>query len=327
MSAVPAGDGLRWIGADDAAAMRALFAEVFGHALSPELQAWKYSRGVGLGLWRDGRLLGHYGGWTRELSAFGRPLRGCEVCDVMVAAEARGSLARRGAMRELTASFLEQQIGWNLPHDVGFGFPTRRHFVLAEHLKLYEAVDRLVELRWDAQPQRLVPWEATVIDAAALRPGHGDWRACEQLWEAMQRGFESSVLGVRDPAWLRYRYGSKPGHLYELSLLRSRWRRAPRGVVVWRQHADHLELLDLVAPPHEFGALIDRVRDAAARAGVGEVRAWVTASHAALLTDARAPRQLQALDVIIPANSHSPGVPPEQLREHWFLMGGDTDFR
>lgn len=327
MSAGPAGDELRWISAQDGAAMRELFATVFGNDLTPELQAWKYSRGVGLGLWRGGQLLAHYGGWSRDLRAFGEPLRGCEVCDVMVAAQARASLARGGAMRRITASFLEQQIGWNLPHDVGFGFPTWRHFALAQRLSLYEAVDRLTALHWSAAPRRQLPLQVEPVDPAQLLPGGSAWRDLERVWSDMQAGFAASVLGVRDPTWVHYRYGTKPGHHYEMRLLRSPLSRRPRGAVVWRQHADHLELLDLVAAPRQFGALIELVRGAAAASGVGLVKAWVTESHARLLADACAPQRVEALDVIIPANAHSPGMPPDQLRDRWFLMGGDTDFR
>lgn len=327
MNAQPVVGELRWIGAQDGAAMRSLFATVFGHELTPELQAWKYSHGVGLGLWRDGQLLAHYGGWSRDLRAFGKALRGCEVCDVMVAPQARGSLSRRGAMQQITASFLAQQIGWNLPHAVGFGFPTHRHLVLAEHLKLYEAVDRLVAVHWNARPRYLPPWQAHSIDPALLQASSADWRALERVWVEMQAAFQGSVLGLRDPAWLLYRYGNKPGHAYELLLLRSPWSLRPRGAVVWRRHADHLELLDLVAAPRAFGDLIEQVRSVAARTGVGHVKAWVTESHARLLTEASVPQRVEALDVIIPANAHSPGIPPEQLRDRWFLMGGDTDFR
>lgn len=327
MNARPAAGELRWIGAGDGAAMRALFATVFGHQLTPELQAWKYSRGVGLGLWRDGDLLAHYGGWSRDLRAFGKPLRGCEVCDVMVAAAARASLARAGAMRSITAAFLEQQIGWNLPHDVGFGFPTWRHFALAERLELYESVDRLMALQWTATPQRWLPWQVQAIDAAQLRQGSADWRSLERVWAEMQAAFGASVLGVRDPDWLHYRYGSKPGHRYELRLLRAPWLPRPRGAVVWRRHDDHLELLDLLAAPPHFAELIALVRAAAAAAGVPKVKAWITESHLPLLRDACAPQHIEALDVIIPANAHTPGMPPAELRGRWFLMGGDTDFR
>lgn len=320
------------VNAHNAAAMRRLFEQVFSRPMGEAEWAWKYGsgRGRGVGLQRDGRLVAHYGGVTRPISMFGQPALACQVCDVMVAPEANAALARKGAMYQVAATFLEAEIGWGRPHAVGFGFPNVRALRLAEKLGLYEPVDEMVRLSWpSAVPPRGGDWRwaAEALDCASLQEGSREWAELGRLWRDMAAAFGGSVLGVRDAAWLRHRYGDKPGVQHELLWVRSRLTRRCMGVVVMRRYADTVEIVDLLGPPRYFHLSIRAARRAALAAGTGRVEAWVTASHQHHLVTPGEQAACDKLGILVPANAHSPGPSPASLRDRWFLMAGDTDFR
>jgi Acetyltransferase (GNAT) domain len=92
----------RWLTPHDAASMRQLFQSVFGHAMSAAHWDWKYAQGagMGLGLWHDGKLVAHYGGTSRTVRAWGSPMLACQICDVMVAAQARPAGPVDGCLSE-----------------------------------------------------------------------------------------------------------------------------------------------------------------------------------------------------------------------------------
>lgn len=307
-------------------AMRALFAKTFGREMGQAEWHWKYRDGHGVGLLRgDGTLCAHYGGLTRRVTMFGVEALGCQVCDVMVSSEANRALSRRGALHEVTASFLEAQIGYGRRHAVGFGFPNERALRVAERLGLYARVDEMVQIEWPAAIDAASV--ATVVDIAALEDGDPRWSGIEHAWRAMAAALPRSVLGVRDAGWLRWRYRDKPGASHALLLRPAGPAGLPGGAAVVRRHDGWLEWLDLVADPLLWPALAREVRHHAATTGAPLVRAWITASHEHLLRHDRDGAMRAPLNVQIPANAHTAGVPPEALQGRWLLMGGDTDFR
>ncbi len=322
--------------APQALAMRALFQRVFGREMAAPEWQWKYGQGHGSGVAlaaRDGSFKAFYGGLSRRVRLFGQPARACQVCDVMVEPSARRSLQRQGPGHQLGASLLEAQIGWARPHAVGFGFPTDRALRVSEKLGLYERADEMVQLRWPL-PGRLakvlgaVSARCATLNLQALEEGHPHWNALQAAWAAMAADLQGSALGVRDPAWLRYRYAQKPGADYEALMLRAALSGVAAGVVVFRRHASHIELLDVVARTSRMPALVAALRREAATGPTPKpVLAWMTASHAHLLRQPGDAAVQEPLNLFVPANAHSPGVSPAALRGHWFLTAGDTDFR
>ena len=331
-------DGHAAATAPEAVAMRSLFQRVFGRELGVQEWQWKYGQGRGSGVAlaaRDGSFSAFYGGVTRPVHFFGQPVQACQICDVMVEPSAHTALQRHGPGYQAGASFLETQIGWARPHALGFGFPTDRALRVAERLGLYERVDEVVQLRWPAMPAGVLGDLAhtasmafRALDLQALDEGHLDWSAVQAAWAAMAADLRASVLGVRDAAWLRYRYALKPDGAYEALLVPAAQAGVAPGVVIFRRHPDHLEVLDLVAPATRMPALITAVRhEAAASPTPVSVLAWITASHAQHLRQPGDAAVLEPLNLFVPANAHTPGVSPAALRGHWFLTAGDTDFR
>ena len=310
--------------------MQALFEKVFGHPLSDEEWHWKYvtGGGCGVGLWHGDDLVAHYGGLPRRVLFQGREALACQVCDVMVDSRARRALARRGPLYQITANFLETQIGHGLPHLIGFGFPTDRHHLAAERLGLYAAVDQMDCASWPAQGSAdTSPLRVQAITEAELVAGSPVARMVDDLWSAMHQALPEHTVGIRDAPWLLHRYLRHPRFRYRLLLVRSRWLRRPVGVVVLRQHAEHLEWVDAVAPPQAWKSLLAVVRSEAVSLGLPRVEAWITRSQKALLDSVAADAAWRPLGIDVPANVHTPGPSVEQLRGRWLLMAGDTDFR
>jgi len=314
--------------AGSAAEVRALFGEVFGHPMSEADWAWKYGegRGCALGLRRGGRLLAHYGGLRRMVWHAGERFAACQVCDVIVHADLRSHLGRRNALHGLTASFLESEIGWGLPHRVGFGFPTDRAFRVAQRLGLYEAVDTMDCASWPAlRLERELPVQG--LQAAQLRPGRVEAAEVDALWREMRDERQHDFIAERDAAWLRHRYLDHPRWRYHIAMVRSRWLRSPLGVVVWREHEEHLEWVDWVGCSASLPALLGVLRDQAFRAGKSRVDAWITSSHRAVLQCLAPGVSWRPLEITVPANVYSPGPSVASLRSCWWLTAGDTDFR
>lgn len=311
-----------------APAMRRLFEEVFGHPLSQAEWDWKYgqSRGQALALEHDGQLLAHFGGITRQVVYGAEQVLACQVCDVAVSPRARSSLSRRGPLYALTTEFLGEQIGWGRPHLLGFGFPTDRAFAVAQRLGLYEEVDQMCSVSWPSKVSR--PWDALTVQPfkaqdLLLRGGE-----LKSLWTMMRSDLDGCILGVRTPAWLKHRYLDHPRHRYELHGVHRPWSREWLGVVVWRRHPQHLEWVDAVAPQGAWPQLLKASQSAAARMGLPEVQVWTTRSQAKRFMSLQPElAKLRSLAIQVPANAYSPGPSPALLRDRWFLMAGDTDFR
>jgi hypothetical protein len=311
-------------------AARALFAEVFKHEMSSAHWHWKYGggRGQAVGLLREGRLLAHYGGVSRRIAYFGQAADACQVCDVMVDPRANAGLQRQGPVFQAGASFLERQIGWGQPHLVGFGFPSQRAFGVAERQGLYAGVDEVVCASWPAADGDTPPprWRTEALGLQGHALPERQRRVVDRLWQRMAAALADRIVCVRDAAWLQHRYLMHPTLRYDLLLLRRRWTRRAMGVLVTRVQDKQLEVLDLLADPADFPALIGQARRQARAQGLDRVQCWITRSQLALVS-AIDPAAFSAtpLGITVPANVHTPG-PVDELRGRWFLLAGDADF-
>jgi SAM-dependent methyltransferase len=333
----------RWqpgrIAGDGIAQMRALFADVFGHAMSPAHWQWKYGdgRGLGVGIWQttanDGQpmaeppLVAHYGGLVRDILYFGRPAQALQCGDVMVATGGRGTLSRRGPVFLSAATCLEHEIGYGTRHLVGFGFPNVRAYRLPERLGLYAEVGRMVELVWPALAVR----PALRLSVRRLNPLDMDADArMNACWAAMQPGLGDSMVGVRDSRYLRHRYCSHPDKSYQLHLVQHRFGGAPLGLLVLRVVDDEgkgrrCELLDLIGAVERMPLLIHHARRVAAGLGCAQVFAWATENMLPRLA-LPADTQVNDLNIRIPGNAWTAGSAIDVQRGKWWLTGGDTDF-
>lgn len=325
---------------------RALFERVFGRPISAQQWRWKYGegRGCGIGAWRDGRLVAHYGGLTREILLRGRPALASQSCDVMVDATERGTLSRQGPLFLTAATYLEREVGEGARHLLGFGFPNERAWRVAQRLGLYGGpVGRVLSLQWRAMARSA--WSASELrwlgggnalrglaarargSACKTQPidlqdpaGRGFADAC---WRAMAADLGDAVIGVRDARWLAHRYCAHPSMRYEILGVRARASRRPIGVLVLRRNGELAELLDVVARPRDVAALVIRARRVVHGWGLASMRAWVTENIVGWFGDDAA---ISDPGVNVPCCAWTPGPAPQEIAGRWWLTGGDTDF-
>jgi hypothetical protein len=306
-------------------AFTGLFQRAFGHDTSEALWEWKYGHGRGQAAvtWQGERLVAHYGGITREILYFGRPERACQVADVMVDPGERGVLTRKGPFFLAGASLPEACSGYGSKHLIGFGFPNERAYRVAERVGLYAAVGRIVELSWPPGAGKGLAREK-VEDIQAV-PAKLVGGLVHALWRRMATDLVGALIGVRDYAWLQYRYLGHPQHSYRVLHLRGGVIPRSRGIFVLRKEGERMELLDLVAPLKELPALVRAARRIAFQENTKELYTWISEPFAGLLQASECVTRDPGIS--IPTSIWTPAPPPEALRDRWWLMSGDTDFR
>jgi hypothetical protein len=300
-----------------------LFEAAFGYRMAGELWRWKYRHNPlpGMGAWHDGELVAFYGGMTREVLRFGgAPEPVMQIGDVMTRPDERAVMTRTGPFQLAASTYMERNGGHAPPALLGYGFPTDKALKVAQRLGLYEQIDRMAELTW-APDESAAGW----FDVATpLTQQHR--QATDKLWHLMASRFKSSLLGVRDWRYLVDRFGSHPLNRYEVLMVHGRFTRHAKGIVVLRDREDAgIEVLDLVGDPADWPHLVRAIRRATHQRGRKRAFLWITQSHARLL-ESTGPR-ITPMELMVPANIWTPAATVEELQGHWWLTGGDTDFR
>jgi hypothetical protein len=302
-----------------------LFRKTFNHDMTPAVWHWKYNTlpGREIGVWREHQLIAHYGGIARKILFFGQPQTAVQIGDVMVDSSERGTLTKKGPFFLMAATFLERYIGYNKPYLLGFGFPNERAMKVAERYGLYAEVGRMVEFSWDPLPKwpriksRLYAIDRTGDDYAAAAAGH--------CWRKMAQDLSGSLVGIRDWSYLQHRYLNHPSNHYQIVLVKSRFGGKARGIIVLRHDSNGCEVVDLVAALREIPELILHARRLAGINGHQRLYCKITENFAAHFTATGGIQQ--ALDFRIPASIWDCAPAIELLRDRWWLMSGDMDFR
>jgi hypothetical protein len=291
--------------------------------MDPRLWRWKYRDAdpLGVGVWQGDRLVAFYGGMPRDVLVRGRAASAVQIGDVMVEPSQRGVMTRSGPFQIAASTFLERRIGHGRPHLLGFGFPTVKALQVAQRLGLYAEVDQITQLTWSARASWRHRIGMRLADAT-----QADAPIVDRLWGQMARDFAGSIIGVRNWKYVEARYLRHPTVEYRCLLLKGMFGGAAHALIVLRALEDRqAELVDIVGPRASFEAAVSGARRWAADQGAARVRAWITASHAGEL-DLQSP-EATPLGLVVPTNAWSPGPAVDEVRGHWWLMAGDTDFR
>ncbi|MCC7134919.1 MAG: GNAT family N-acetyltransferase [Nitrosomonas sp.] len=305
--------------------MQQLFSRTFGHDMSPQMWHWKYGQhgSRALGVWRNDRLIAHYGGMLRSALLFGQTITAVQIGDVMVDSDERGILTRRGPFFLMAATFQESYVGFGKPILTGYGFPNDRAMRVAERLRLYSRIGSMVEIEW--QPKPGTPHVFTRINEIDLQ--HAIWQTSiiDNLWQKMAVDFKNAIIGVRDSAYLRYRYLDHPHHHYQLLLVIGRIDRQIRGLIVLRHDLNETEIMDLIGPLQVMPLLISHARRVTGMHQKRRVFIRIPQNFAPCFTQTGGRRIGQ--EIPIPAPTWSQGLHSEKLQDLWWLTGGDMDFR
>ncbi|GKS68191.1 cyclopropane fatty-acyl-phospholipid synthase [Nitrosomonas sp. PY1] len=304
--------------------MQELFRRIFHHEMPIELWQWKYAteNSRALGIWRENRLVAHYGGIGRSILFFGKHENAVQIGDVMVEAKEQSSLARKGLFYMMAATFLEHYIGYGKRYLLGFGFPNQRAMKVAERLGLYGEVGEMVELSW--KPQLRSPLIQTHLKLIDL-PTKTNIKAVNKCWQNMVADMQTSIIGLRDWPYIQQRYLNHPTQRYQIILIKNRLTRNPRGVLVLRYENDECELIDLIASITEIPLLVTQAKRLAALNKASRLFCRITENFTEYFSRTQATQQ--AIGIKIPTSIWCDGPTTELLKNHWWLMGGDMDFR
>ncbi|MDT8421800.1 MAG: GNAT family N-acetyltransferase [Desulfuromonadales bacterium] len=312
-----------WAQPADEAKLLQLFRKAFQAEMPVAQWRWKYATSNPLGsMVREGEeIIAFYGGMPRPVQLFGELQTAVQIGDVMVDPSRRGVLTKRGPFFLTASAFSEQLVGPGKPYCYAFGFPSERHYLLSNRLGLSDFVGEVFEGSWPALTT-VMPWSLRV------RPFvEADLPLVAGLWREMAAELHHKAVLVRDAAHLRHRYLEHPTLRYSLYLVTRRLTGRPLGVLVLRDHADlGVELLDVIAAPARMRFLVGIARRLAGRLGRERLFAWMTESVVEGVGDPHC--TVKASGIKVPAFTwKQPVAEPERIRGHWWLMGGDADFR
>jgi hypothetical protein len=317
----------------DAPALIGLHNQVFGSGVDRQWFNWKYGAGsgagLGIGLWHDGQMIAFCGGVPRQFCLGDLPQTRAaflQIGDVMVRPDWRGVLTRRGVFYTVSQAFYDTYIGANAAFAAGFGFPSARHLQLADKLGLLRGVGEMVELSWSsaaATPSDTSLWRWRLQPITPEQDGFD--KTLATCWARMRQSLPRALLGERTPAYVRWRFGSRPHAQCEFWALKRPWPSRPLGLLVVSQPVagQPCRWLDWIGPAQGL-ALAGRMAWRRVQgAGVQQMSTWASAEVAALLGP-QAHSQQAAAPIGAPTRSLLPS--PGSLAMPWWFMAGDTDF-
>lgn len=315
---------IRDVAPDDAPEVLRLFHEVFGHQTDSRWYAWKYITGGGnaLGLWDDSKhLKAHCAGTPRTVSWCGKPVAGLQVGDVMVSADIRGLLMRKGPFQQVSSRFYASRVGDGRPYQLAWGFPNQRHMRLGVKLDLFWDAGTISQLSWGVGKGRPSPW----YTLTALTGAEKDFdKQVDAAWQAMAADLQDHVLGVRNAAYIRWRFLARPDREYQLFSLRRRFTGKVLALIVMRIADGRAELLDIIGPRSAVQSAVHAAINQSARSGATALTAWASPALVEVVENTGAEVTLSGASLAIIKESAFSGVDLTAAR--WWWMGGDTDF-
>jgi hypothetical protein len=232
----------------DENAIRMLFQRVFGAELTSEQWTWKYKNSLAhhalpmVATGPSGELVAHAGVLYLEGQYQGERIPFLQICDVMVAQEARGQLGNKNLFTRLVRKLFEQLYA-QFPNAFNYGFPGRRPFLLGGYARAYGLVEHARETA--LQALRPNPWlrvERSVLVSSDL----------DRLWQRFRKHFALCLR--RDQAYVHWRYAEHPTIDYHRVRFLI-WGRIV-GWAVLHTKAERTEVVDLFCHPRRLRQLL-----------------------------------------------------------------------
>jgi hypothetical protein len=309
--------------ADEALALiQPLFEATFKSPVSLDLLRWKYAQGRGASwtIWQDDFLLMHCGLCFRDILLQGYKTQAAQLVDLMAAPKQAGLSRDVSPFNVLMRHILASLPSAENPHGIAFGFPSGRAMRLGEHAGVYCSVDEWMSLEFAPAQMTIGPRVREIKSW-----GGAEVAVLNALWTRMRGSLAAYVVGIRDAEHVRQRYLRHPDKKYLLMRVESRWRRVPIGLLVIAPGPGTHELIDVVCSIDDFAEVI-----LAARRWLGQTHGkkmtLLLTAHFAMEFAALA-TQCNTTQFRIMANPQTSAATLDQLKQRWWLTGGDTDYR
>jgi hypothetical protein len=315
----------KWLTHADYEPWHALFAKCFGHTMVSDFWHWKYrdTKCIGLGLYQQDKLVAFYGEMPRDIYFKGKKISALQMGDVMVDPAFRQSTKLGGAFQFLCSLYFDFCFKRNVGVNIGFGFPNRRAFRVAQLMGFYKAVDAMSELSWSGSTSKQEFWfhcKKISWDTAA--------RLSERLWPAMQRSLQECAIAVRDQAYINARYKNHPSQSYECLVVENRCLFRGIALIVYKTsalNAHEIEILDIITEKQNFQVAIKCLRQFMQRSSINKAHFWLTQSQLFHFNNTEA--AVKDLDIVIPRNSWRNDDEGALVNNKWWLTAGDSDSR
>lgn len=316
---------IRRLAEEELSLLPPVFAHAFGQPIGLDVLRWKYATGLGeswLAQSADGRPLMHCGLLFRDVRFAGQRARMAQLVDLAAGADKTGLARRNGPFSRLMHHILDCLPRADNPHGLALGFPSGRAMRLGEHLGVYQSVDQLYDLKF--MPALQCNWLGLRCQLLDALP---EARVVDALWRSMAQELAGAAVGVRDAAYMHWRFVQHPNRSsYRLLLCQSAIWRKPCALLVLRWGDEGVcHLIDALGPPSALPDVLTALRTWCAQQGLNEIRLALTGRFAQQLAPLAA--ECTASEIRIMAN---PRTPPEVLahfQNHWWLTAGDTDYR
>jgi len=310
---------------EDAENIRTLFQQIFNEEMSDRHWQWKYKRppSRSIVVYRDGKLVAHYGGVGTKILLDGKSSTAIQITDLMVARDARQAVRSQSPFYQSAKQFLESYVGYDKPFYLAYGFPSDRAMALSEKLGLYETVGHMIEVSWQlgqSSPQASTG-KLVEVDEENFSEYQQD---IDKLWQAFSTNFKHHFICNRDADYFRWRYLLHPSRKYSIHLAYSRILKKPESLIVLRHDDNKCMLMDMLCRKMDFRSSLAMARQLARENDKSMLMTWSSDVFSNHFCVDQASEKL--LPVAIPANSCSPGYPPEKQHDKWWFMPGDTDY-
>ncbi len=301
----------------------ALYEKVFKKKISLAFWHWKYRPyGMnyrGICAISKGKIIGHYNGMARKILFFGEEKMAVAIGDTMLAPEARGSLKHNSPFYSMSKIFTEMTLGPKKKFSLAYGFPLKRVMRLAERIGLYTKVDSMTEVSWNISEYKSN--EALKISAYTHIEPHN--YILNNLWEQMAIDFRENIIGARDKNYILHRYLTHPVFQYATYLIFDT-KDEVKAFIALKLEGNSVTLMDIVAKKENFGNAINGALALCKSNDINYLKCWITTSQKDLFSKYNA--ILQQTDTIIP--TYKPGhIEPKIIKNKWFLMYGESDFK
>ncbi|MEK7991785.1 MAG: GNAT family N-acetyltransferase [Thiotrichaceae bacterium] len=303
-------------------AMQNLFQQVFGAKMSNDMWHWKYGqqRGVAVGVWQQEQMVAHYGGMQRRLSYFGEKRLGIQIGDVMVLPTERGRLTKRGAFFLSASTFSERHVGYGTAHFIPYGFPNARHIKVAEKLEIYAKVDDIVDIGWEtAIIAKNTRWQSVknIKNTKELQS------VVNKLWRKMDKELKQHIALIRDWEYIEYRYLQRPDKEYTFLVVYDVFLR-PIGLVIIAIEPNFCRFMDYIGCIADLSRVMPLVCTHLQQQQIERLSGWFSAAISEYFTQAGG--QITETEIILPTIIWGQGVDVNEIKQHWWLTTGDTDF-
>ncbi len=315
-------NNIQWLETIDISKLQVLFNEIFGTQITQEFLKWKYrdAKHLGTAIEKDEQLLSYYGGMPRDVFYRRKIIHAVQIGDVMVHPNQRGAFTRKGAFYKMADAYIEKKIGFQKEYSLAFGFPSQRAYKLGKCLGFYDVVDSLVELEWGSGKKKYLGfWSYREVKNL-------DENSVSKLWEDMKYSLKESIVGVRNFKWINERYLKHPQNTYKVLTIKRVWNKNIKAIIFLKEHEDgSLEWMDMIGNVADLPLMWTIAYHYMSQYGFKKLFCWITKSQVDFFKASNP--IVHDIDIVIPFIVKNAVMNIKNIKNHWWLMSGDIDFK